>query len=204
MNVADVVIAIILVIGVASGLSRGFIRGLFGLAALVLGVRIAAGSYDRVADSVLFFVPGDFGPEIVSFVLIFLLVLIAIGWLGRVIAKALKLAALGWLDRLAGGVLGFIMASVVIGIALLVAIMAGLERTSVLVESRLAPRMLRVTDAIVSVVPDEARGRFERGYEELRARWEASRRSARAEAAPTSSERPSGPSGDGDGDTRPS
>ena len=66
MNITDVVIIVILLIGLGSGFARGFVRGLLGLVALVAGIMIAAGNYERLADSVLSFIPGDSGPEILS------------------------------------------------------------------------------------------------------------------------------------------
>jgi len=172
MNFADVAIAIILIIGLFSGLAKGFVRGLFGLVALVLGIMIAAGTYERVSTGVLAFIPGDRAPEVLSFVLIFLVVVLAIGLLGRIISKALKLAALGWLDRLLGGLLGVGMASIVVGLLLLVAVMAGFQDQKMLKESRLAPSVLRLTDVIVTFVPEDARERFEKSYDDLRDGWD--------------------------------
>ena len=180
MNFADIVIVIILIIGLLSGLAKGFVRGLFGLVALVLGVMIAASTYELVATSVMNFVPGDRAPEVVSFALIFLVVILAIGFLGRVISKALKLAALGWLDRLMGGLLGIVMASIITALLLLVAVMAGFGDMKTLRESRLAPNVLHLTDVIVSIVPEDARQHFETGYEDLRKSWD--RASDREEA----------------------
>ena len=172
MNGADIAIALILVIGLFSGLAKGFVRGLFGLVALVLGVMIAASVHERVAESVLSFMPGDHAPQVFSFVLIFLVVVLAVGMLGRIISKALKLAALGWLDRLVGAGLGVVMGSIVAAILLLVAVMAGLGGERTLQRSTLARRVLRLTDIIVSLVPEDARSHFEEPYEELREEWE--------------------------------
>jgi len=171
MNAADVVIAIILIIGLLSGLTKGFVRGLFSLLALVLGIMIAASTYERIATSLLASVPGDRAPEIVSFALIFLVVVVAIGLLGRIISKALKLASLGWLDRLLGGLLGIVTAAIVAALLLLFAVMAGFQEQATLKESRLAPNVLRLTDIIVSFVPEDARQHFEKGYEGLRESW---------------------------------
>lgn len=183
MNAADIVILIILLIGIISGLARGFVRCLFGLAALVLGVMIAASAYHPLAEGPLSFVPGEHGPEILSFVLMFLIVVIAVGVLGVIVSKALKLASLGWLDRLAGGVLGFVMSSIVAGVVILLAVLAGLESHRAMAGSAMAPAMLSVTDTIVSAVPEGAREPFERDYERLRRRWDLAQSRYRAEAA---------------------
>jgi membrane protein required for colicin V production len=175
MNVADVVIIVVLLIGLFSGIGRGFVRGLMGLVALVVGIMIASGNYQRLADSVLSFVPGERWPEILSFVVIFLVVVLLVGLIGRIISKALRKASLGWLDRLAGAILGVVVASVILGVILLLAAMGGLEDQRILVESRMAPRVIGVTDVAVSLLPADAREKIEEHYGKLRSRWEAAR-----------------------------
>ncbi len=172
MNVTDVVIIVILLIGFFSGIGRGFVRGLLGLVALVAGIMIASGNYQRLADSVLSFMPGDKGPEILSFVVIFLIVVLLVGLLGRIISRALRHVSLGWLDHLAGAILGVVVASVIVSVLLLVAAMAGLEDQRLLVESRMAPRVIGVTDVVVSVLPADVRERIEEHYGKLRLQWQ--------------------------------
>ncbi len=172
MNVADVAIWILLVIGFVSGLARGFVRGLMSLVGLFLGIVVAAGNCRRLADPLLSSVPGDRAPEIVAFVIIFVVVALLVGVVARIISKALKLAALGWLDRLAGAALGIIMASMVAGILLLLAVMGGLEGKRAFAESEMAPRVIGLTDVAVSLLPEEARDRIEDHYARLRKEWE--------------------------------
>ena len=175
MNLADLVILIILLIGFTAGLARGFVRGLLGMAGLVLGILLAAGNYERLAALAPSFIPGERGAEILSFIVIFLVVIVLVGIVARIIAKALRLAALGWLDRLMGAALGIAMAAVVAGVFILLAVMAGFEEEKLLVESRTAPRVLRVTDVVVSVLPSEARKGIEEYYAKLREQWDAAR-----------------------------
>ncbi|MBD3348398.1 MAG: hypothetical protein GF400_04270 [Candidatus Eisenbacteria bacterium] len=175
MNVADLVIWVILIIGFFSGLARGFIRGLLGLAGLFLGIMLAVGYYRPLSAGLLSFLPGEQTPAIVSFVVIFLAVVIVVGIVAGLVAKALRLATLGWLDRLLGGVLGIGIASVVLGVLLLLAVLAGLESNPVLVGSGMAPRVMRVTDVVVSVLPEKARATVEEHYGKLRDEWEKAR-----------------------------
>lgn len=176
MNITDVVIIVILLIGFGSGIARGFVRGLLGLVALVAGIMIASGNYERLADSALSFMPGDSGPEVLSFVAIFLVVVLMVGLLARIVSRALKQASLGWLDRLAGAVLGAVIAAVVLGVILLVAAMAGLEEQELLAESRMAPRVIGVTDIVVSLLPQDVRRKIDAHYGKLRSQWESVKR----------------------------
>ena len=88
MNVADLLIAILLVIGLLGGMARGFIRCLLGLAALVVGIMIAAGYHAQFADAALSFIPGKSAPQIVAFVVIFIAVIVLVGLVARLVAKA--------------------------------------------------------------------------------------------------------------------
>ncbi len=172
MNAADLVIAIVLLAGFLIGLSRGFVRGLLGLAGLGLGVVLAASFHEQVAETVFTFVPGEAASRIVAFVVIFLAIVILVGFIARLIAKALKLSSLGWFDGLLGGLLGLAIAVIVSGVLLLLAVMAGLQEESFLIESRLAPKVLGGTDAIVGLLPDDTRQVIEEQYEELRTEWD--------------------------------
>lgn len=179
MNWVDIIILIILVIGLVKGLANGFVRGLFGVVALVLGVVIAAGNYEQVAE--LVFARLQIGPQgqvILGFLLVFVIVLILVSIVGKIIAKALKLASLGWLDKLAGGVLGVAMACVFTAVLLLLIVMAGLHDNSGIARSTVAPKVVRVMDTMVAFAPDVARVMIEENYVKLRLEWEKVRREA--------------------------
>jgi len=80
-----------------------------------------------------------------AFVVIFLVVVLLVGLIGRIISRALRHVSLGWLDRLAGAILGLVVASVILSVILLLAAMAGLEDQKLLAESRMAPKVIGVT-----------------------------------------------------------
>ncbi len=179
MNWVDIIIVIVLAVGLGKGLANGFVRGIFGIAALVLGIVIAAGNYEQVVE-VLFsrLQIGADGQAILGFLLVFVVVHILVSVLGRIVAKALKLAHLGWMDRLAGGVLGLVMASIFTGVVLLLVVMAGLQANTGVARSVVAPTVIRVTDTIVAFAPDVAREMVEEHYVKLRLEWEKAKREA--------------------------
>ncbi len=175
MNATDIIIGVILILGLISGIARGFVRGLFGLAGLVLGVMIAAGNYEHAARTVLAFMPDERLRTILAFVVILLIVLVLFSLLGRLLSKAVHLAELGWMDRLAGAVLGLLTASILSGMLLMLAVVGGVHGERFLVESILAPRVLAVTDAVVCIFPGAAQQRIERARDELRREWNRER-----------------------------
>ena len=179
MNWVDIIVVIILAIGLGKGLANGFVRGIFGIAALVLGIVIAAGNYEQVTE-VLFsrLQIGAQGQAILGFMLVFVIVLILVSVVGRIIAKALKLASLGWLDRLAGGILGLVMACLFTGVLLLLVVMAGLQSNTGVARSVVAPTIIGVMDTIVAYAPDVTRDMIDEHYIKLRLEWEKARREA--------------------------
>ncbi len=179
MNWVDIIILIILATGLVKGLTNGFVRGLFGLAALVLGIVIAAGNYERVTE--ILFSRLDVGPQvqaILGFLLVFVIVLILVSVVGGIISRALKLASLGWLDRLAGGILGVVMACVFTGVVLLLVVMAGLQSNTGVARSTVAPTVIRVMDTTVSFAPEAVKEMIQGHYVKLRLEWEKARREA--------------------------
>jgi membrane protein required for colicin V production len=179
MNWVDIIILIILAIGFFKGLGNGFVRGLFGLAALVLGVMVAAANSGQVTELVFSRLQIDpQGQALLGFLLVFVVVLIVVSVIGRVISKALKLAALGWLDRLAGAVLGLVISCMFVGVLLLLVVMAGLETNNGVARSTVAPTVITVMDAVVAFAPDAAREKIDEHYVKLRLEWERARKEA--------------------------
>jgi membrane protein required for colicin V production len=176
MNWVDILIVIILAVGLGKGLSNGFVRGIFGLAALVLGIVVAAANHGQVAE-VLFsrLQIGEQGQAILGFLLVFVIVMIVVTVIGRVVAKALKLASLGWMDRLAGGLLGLVMACLFVGVVLLIVVMGGFHTNTAVARSVVAPSIISVTDTAVAYAPDAAREMIEGNYVKLRVEWEKAR-----------------------------
>jgi membrane protein required for colicin V production len=175
MNATDISIGVILLIGIISGIARGFVRGLFGLAGLILGVMIAAGNYEWAGRTVLAFVSDARLRTVLAFVLILLVVLVLFSLLGKLLSKAVHLAELGWMDRLAGAVLGLLTASILSGMLLMLVVLGGVHGERFLVDSVLSPKVLAVTDAVASIFPGAAQSRIERAREELRREWNRER-----------------------------
>jgi len=179
MNWVDVIILIILAIGLFKGLANGFVRGLFGLAAVVLGIMFAAGNYEQVQDLLLSKLQIE--PQwqaILSFMVIFAVTMLLVNVVGRIISRAMKLAALGWMDRLAGGLLGLVMACLFVGVVLLLLVMGGLHTMTGVTRSAVAPTVIKVVDTVVRYAPDAARETIEGHYVKLRLEWEKAKQEA--------------------------
>lgn len=107
MAAVDYIIIITLVIGVISGVSRGFLRQVFSLGGLVIGIILGSFLFRPFADFLTGKVSMDNKvAQIVAFALILIVVPIVCGLLGRMLSKVVRFAGLGLVDRLMGAVSG--------------------------------------------------------------------------------------------------
>ncbi|MEO0122757.1 MAG: CvpA family protein [candidate division WOR-3 bacterium] len=93
----DILILIIIICLVIQGLIVGFIRSIFDIGGIVIGIFLAIEYAERLKME-----------RYVAFLLIFLGTAIIASILGRIISKLIHLTPLGIMDRLMGGGLGFI------------------------------------------------------------------------------------------------
>lgn len=107
MSKIDILITVILVVGGILGYKRGFLMELFFLVAIVLGVFIG---FKLMATGVVYLhkefnANKTFLPYL-SFLIIFIVVVILVTLLGRSIKNSLDKTFLGRVDSIAGAVLG--------------------------------------------------------------------------------------------------
>lgn len=121
MGTLDIVLLICFLPALVSGLSKGFVRQVMGLAALFLGAW-AGFRYGLAAAEWLGAHCGLEGQvlQIAAFALVAAFTILVLALLARILAKALDLAALGWADRLLGLVFALLKAALLLGLALLV------------------------------------------------------------------------------------
>lgn len=104
----DLIYAVIIILAVLQGYRRGLVVGLFSLVAVIIGLAaamklsIVAGKYIgkviKISDEWL---------PIISFAIVFLLILLLIRLGARAIEKTVELAMLGWLNKI-GGILLYV------------------------------------------------------------------------------------------------
>ena len=115
MNYFDVLVFIILTYGLISGFFKGFIVEIAGVIALILGL-LGSFKFSNVLSNIIeVFI--DWNPKtihVVSFILLFILIIYSVSLLAKMITKTLKLIALGWLNRILGGFFGILKWAVVL------------------------------------------------------------------------------------------
>lgn len=120
MNLIDVFIGVILILGFYSGFRKGLIVELTSLLALILGLvgayyvskhyGLYIGQWLNWEDEYL---------RITSFLVSFLLIIVVVSFIGKAITKLMDMVALGTINQILGGVFGMLKFALLISILLL-------------------------------------------------------------------------------------
>jgi membrane protein required for colicin V production len=99
----DLIYAVVLVLAIFHGFRRGLILGLFSLVAVIIGLAAAmklslvAGEYIGKAINI-----SDRWLPVISFAVVFLIIVLLIRLAARAIEKMVEMVMLGWVNKIAG------------------------------------------------------------------------------------------------------
>lgn len=138
----DILIFIILLFGFIQGFRKGFIHAVFSLIGTLLGLILALKSATLVAEW-LFSGTNTSGrwAILISFVIVFLAVVISVRLLAGLAEGVAKLLLLGLVNRLAGAVLQVFITAVIVSSFLHLLVMTGMLGTVTLTNSWFYPRL---------------------------------------------------------------
>ncbi|WP_321477793.1 CvpA family protein [uncultured Paludibaculum sp.] len=188
MNWLDIFFLVILGIFVAQGIRRGFTRLAIGLAATLLGLLLASWFYGSVGAYFEPYLSSRALCNIVGFLLVFVGVQAAGGLLGWGLSRLFKWTGLGLLDRLLGALFGFIKATL-IGIVLVMMLLAFPIKPipASVAESSIAPYLIEASHVVVYLAPRELKDGFLASYERVKKLWNGTRPDAEPKSPPRSS-----------------
>lgn len=173
MNWLDALLLLVILVSVVLGLRRGLVRVSIGLVATFAG--IIAGLWFYAAGAALF---RPFGAprelaNLLGFLVIFLIIVVAGLILSRILNTVFKAVGLGWLDWLLGGVFGLVR-GVVIAMVLLTSMLAFYpgKPPRAVVQSWVAPRVIGGANLLSHLAPPHIRKAFVQGYDQVRRAWE--------------------------------
>jgi membrane protein required for colicin V production len=117
--IIDIAFLLVMIIAIFKGLSKGLIVGIFSLLAFIIGLA-AALKLSAVVASYLNknVVSATKWLPVISFLLVFIVVILLVGLGASLIKKTIDLAMLGWLDRLGGIALYIIIYTVIFSVVL--------------------------------------------------------------------------------------
>lgn len=167
VSILDWVILLIVVLSVLQAVAQGFFYEFLSLAGVIVGYLLAAWEYPRAAAWFAPHVNSQWAADIAGFFVIFFVVVLLAGVIGRIARWAVHGVGLRWFDRLLGGVFGFLRGAVVSTVVVL-ALAAFAPQWGWLQQSRVAPFLLVGGRALIWAAPAELRQRFRDGWELLR------------------------------------
>lgn len=110
----DIIFAILMIIAIVKGYQKGLIIALFSIIALIVGLAAAL----KLSAGVALYLQLNVSMSskwlpVISFVLVFLVVVFLVHLGGKLIEKTFEMALLGWLNRL-GGILLYVLLETII------------------------------------------------------------------------------------------
>ncbi len=166
MNWLDYFFIVVMAVTTVVGIVKGLIRPVIGLAAVVLGLVLAALYYEGLAEVFQHLVRDRLVANFLGFVALFFAVVAAGALLGHLISKVMK-GPLAFADRFFGGVFGLAKAVLICGVIVFALAAFNIARPAV-ETSKLAPACVTVTRAAVHLIPQELKDKFNRSYDEIR------------------------------------
>jgi membrane protein required for colicin V production len=166
VTIIDWVIVAILLISTFEGLRRGLISAVFSLGGLILGFILAARFWPAFQPILQRFIHEAWVVELVSYLLVILIVVVAMSVLGHLLRRTAHAIGLGWIDRILGGAFGLLRGAllVVLGFIIVAAFYPSASWTR---NSRIAPFFLTTAQRAMRSAPTAAASRVVLGAQQL-------------------------------------
>lgn len=173
MSWLDIVVVVIVGYSMFTGFSGGFARVGVGFAATVLGIICGFWFYGIAAAHVADYVSSRGVANLIGFLLVFGVFVLAGAIVGRILASIFKWVGLSWLDRVLGAAFGFVRGAV-IAVALVTVILAfaPVPPPPSIVQSKTLPYVIDTSSVLAAVTPHEVKDAFRETKEKVKKMWE--------------------------------
>lgn len=156
--IIDIAFIIVMIIAIFKGIRKGLVLGIFSLLAFIIGLA-AALKLSVVVAAYLKDNAGSFTKwlPVISFMIVFIAVVLLVGLMGRAIKKTMQFAMLGWLDSLGGIVLYVAIYAIIFSIFLFFADKLFLIQPVTIHDSKVYPYVApwgpKVIDNLGRIIP---------------------------------------------------
>lgn len=171
MNILDIIFLILIGLSVIYSFIRGLVRELFSLLAIILGFFGATYGYLAMADWLRRWMGNETLAQVLGFAILFFLIALGLGLLGRVLSRLVKTMDLSWADRMGGAAFGFIKAIFLIAVILLVLTAFLPSRSKLISESQVSSVALTIARQLSYLVPEKLRTLYTVKEKELKKYW---------------------------------
>jgi uncharacterized membrane protein required for colicin V production len=172
MNALDIGILIVLSALALYGVVKGIVRLVLGFAALLVGIFLGCWFNAPVAALLEGWLGNETARRLAALALVFFVTLAIFAVLIWFITKSLEAVKLRWVDRLAGALLGAVVAALLVAAAMVPLTALLPEESTLVAESTFSPYVLQVSSLIKRLVPEDLKARFERARQRIKASGE--------------------------------
>jgi membrane protein required for colicin V production len=141
MNILDIIISGLIAFFLIKGIFRGFFRESASLAGVVFGIVIANHYHPQVANYLKTYIPLEKSLPLVSFIVLFIAVIIGFYLFGLLLHRLFKSLLIGWFDRTLGICFALIK-GIIISYLLIVLLTFFVPSTSPLIASSKCARLV--------------------------------------------------------------
>ncbi len=125
MNIIDIIVIVLIIIGFVWGFSKGFIYMIFSLMAIIAGIFGAGKIVPLILPHIVSQKNSQVG-YIILFIIIFTIIYFIIRKLSYLFIDMMEFLELEWLDSLLGGVLGLFQLIIITGVLITLANSTGI------------------------------------------------------------------------------
>jgi len=173
----DFLFVLIILVSIVFALTKGLVREIISLVALIAGFAFAVLYYPVPAKWLAEFSRTESIANLLGFMIIFVGCVLLGALIAYIVNRFLKAASLKWLDRLLGGIFGLIRGWAICSI-MVVALVAFPIRENIMARSFLAPYLLAGARAAVFLVPQSLKDKFNEQYKKVLQTWNQNRSAA--------------------------
>ncbi|MEW6131325.1 MAG: CvpA family protein [Acidobacteriota bacterium] len=171
MNFLDYFVLIVIVASTVLGAMKGILKGLLSLASTILGWFAAMWFYRFAAVVVRPFVETERAANLLGFIAVFLLLVIAGSLVSYKLRRALKRARLDWFDKALGATFGFLRGWLACAVMYL-ALTAFPIKLEAVQKATFAPLLLEGTRVTAYLASGELSAQFSEGYQTVTDFWQ--------------------------------
>ncbi len=156
MNILDIIIIAALAFFLVRGIYRGFFREIGSLAGVILGIWMATLYQPRLTQFLGSYLPrGAFLP-LISFALIFLLILVGCNLVSWGLKVLFKKALLGGADRMVGAGVALLKGVIIIYFLILMMTFFLPSKSPLIAQSKMAPVIITSYQSMVNLISPDA------------------------------------------------
>jgi len=164
MNLLDVAIISMMIFLIIRAIFRGFFREIGSLAGIVLGIWLGCRFEPQMTNYLKGYLPSVKILQLISFALIFTIVLVLCNVAGWCMKMMLKKVLLGWADRTLGVGLALVKGIIITYFTIILLTFFVPSKTPLIAKSRLAPLIITSYQSMISLVSPGSYKKWKRKF----------------------------------------